>query len=144
MKSYYGNLVVDIFDLVFAVVSLLLVWISCAKDSAIFFGITAAIYMFPRLLSVILGIVNNGRDVVRLIIDVVSLLMLLASFFMVSLIMFDSFIESFQILHTDFVTLNIVFYILSALSLSSIVYKVIVGIIQKFFLTIRNYKSKSN
>lgn len=142
MKSYYGNLVVDIFELIFAIVSLLLVWVSCAKDSILFFGITAIVYMLPRFLTIILGIVNNARDIIRLRIDVVSLVMLFISFIIVCIVLFDSvsniFPENFKIN-----TINTIFYIVSSISLSDIVYKTLVGLIQKFSITNQNHKSKS-
>ena len=140
MRSYYGNLVVDIFELVFAIVSLLLVWVSCVKDSMLFFGITAIVYMLPRLLTIILGIVNNGRDVLRLIVDIVALVMIFASFVIVCLVLFNSVSKIFpDTLKQD--TINAIFYIISSVSLIDIVLKVIVGMVQKFSVTYRNYKS---
>ena len=142
MKSYYGNLVVDIFELIFAFVSLLLVWVSYAKDSVVFFGISTVIYMLPRLLSLIEGILNNGRDILRLVTDLVALVTLLASFVIVCLIMFDYVADVFG----DNINMNciqIVFYVFSAISLCDVIQKVIIGIVQKFSVTIRNNKSKS-
>lgn len=140
MKSYYGNLVVDIFEFVFAVVSLLLVWLSCAKDSAGLFGITAIIYMLPRLLSIILGIVNNGRDLLRLIFDAISLTVILISFVFVCFIMFDSVVPVFP-KDTDINNLYSLFYILSSISMFDIIYKVFVGIVQKFSVIIKNHET---
>lgn len=142
MKSYYGNLIVDIFEFIFSVVSLLLVWLSCVKDSVVLFGITAIVYMLPRLLSVVLGISNNGRDILRLIFDITSLTTLLILFVFVCFLMFHSQIEIFpKGVKTE--TLYSVFYSLSAVSMFDIIYKVIVGIVQKFSLVIRNHKANS-
>lgn len=144
MRSYYGNLVIDILDLVFSFVSLILVWVSYGTDSTIFFGISTAIYLLPRLLSVLLEIVNNGRDVIRLVIDIVSLLMILASFVLVIIVMFDFFVGSSNIVNIDFEIMSKLFYIISAISLSNSVYKVLVGIFQRISLTIRNNKYTFN
>ncbi|GEM_PF-3131707 len=144
MRSYYGNLVIDILDLVFSFVSLILVWVSYVTDSTIFFGISTAIYLLPRLLSVLLEIVNNGRDVIRLVIDIVSLLMILASFVLVIIVMFDFFVGSSNIVNIDFEIMSKLFYIISAISLSNSVYKVLVGIFQRISLTIRNNKYTFN
>lgn len=144
MRSYYGNLIVDILDLVFSFVSLVLVWVSCVKDSTIFFGISTAIYLLPRLLSVLLEIATNGRDVIRLVIDIVSLLMLLASFALVVITIFDFFVGTLNITDIDFRIMSKLFYIFSAISLSNIVYKVLVGILQRISLTIRNNKPTLN
>lgn len=144
MRSYYGNLVIDILDLVFSFVSLMLVWVSYVTDSTIFFGISTAIYLLPRLLSVLLEIVNNGRDVIRLVIDIVSLLMILASFVLVIIVMFDFFVGSSNIVNIDFEIMSKLFYIISAISLSNSVYKVLVGIFQRISLTIRNNKYTFN
>lgn len=142
MKSYYGNLMVDIFEFLFAIVSLLLVWVSYAKDSILFFGITAIVYMLPRFLSIILHIVNNGIDLIRYIIDLISLIMLFISFGIVCLLLFNQI--SAIISEKSFPNvINLFFYFVSAVSLTDIVYRIIVGIVQKFSVITRNTNTKS-
>ena len=142
MKSYYGNLVVDFFELVFAIVSLLLVWVSCYKDSVLFFGITAVVYMLPRFLSVILGIFNNGSDRLRLVIDLISIIMLFVSFMIVCFTMVDYVANIFH-KNISTITLSNFFYAVSSVSLIDIVFKLLVGIVQKFSVINRNRKNKS-
>lgn len=141
MKSYYGNLVVDIFELIFAIVALFLVWISSTRDTIEFFGISTIVYMLPRFLTIVLGISNNSRDIIRLSFDVVSLITLFFSFVLVCFLMFN---EIKPVLPEEFTIDNffVCFYVISGISLSDTIYKCLIGLVRKFSLTIENHKCK--
>ena len=140
MKSYYGNVLADTFELIFAITALLLVWVSLSKDSIVFFGITSSIYILPRILSIIKGIVNNGRDIFRKIIDIVSLTAILLVFLLLSLMLVNYVTNSiFDKIPTSII--HHVFYILSAISLADLTIKLVIGMIQQISVTSQNYKA---
>ena len=134
MKSYYGNIIVDLFELVFAIVSLLFTWLSLVNDDTAMFAITALVYMLPRFLSICKGIMDNGNDMVRMAFDITSLVALFASFVMASLLVFNSATEVklFEV-HTQEV-FQVAFYCLSAVSLLEFVFKCSAGISQRISL----------
>ena len=136
MKSYYGNLIVDTFDLLFSTVSLLLIWMSFDKDSYILFGITAVIYMLPRFLIILLGITNNTNDIYRLKIDIISMVALAVSFGLVCVILINQYTSILSTPINIYYAQNI-FFIFSAISLGDIAYKLFIGLVQKY-QTIKN------
>lgn len=133
MKSHYGNLVVNSLELVFAIVSLLLTWVSLINDGIPIFAITTIVYILPRFLSASSNMVCNGCDITKFVIDIISLVALFASFVFGSLLVFDfatgsSWGTGFQ------ENARLGFYISSAISLAEFVFKLITGIIQRFSL----------
>lgn len=139
MKSYYGNLTVDIFEMVFMILSLILVWISAIVEDATLFTITAVIYIMPRLLSILIGISNNGCDSYRLFVDVIALLALIISFIVVCIMLLNSQTQLFGE-NNNFLNVLNTFFVFSAVSLSDVIFKVINGLLQKFSVTIQNSK----
>ena len=138
IRSYYGNLVIDFMDFIFAAGALILIWISCKRDDIIFFGISAIVYLFPRLLSLLNGITNNGRDFFRQIIGLISMVAAIVAVFIVFGSMADRAINPVDYSFPE--SLQKVCFVFSGLSLLSSVYRLLVGVSQKVSLTYRNSK----
>lgn len=131
MKSYYGNLVADILEFLFAIASLVLVWqVNLNSNEAQkSFIISIFVYLLPRFLVVIYGIDNNRKDILRFFIDLFSLLMLFACFILACI--FWIRISNNKVISVACIT---IFYAFSGLSLFDIAYKIAVGISQKAVL----------
>ncbi len=135
MKSHYGNVIVDFFELLFSLVALVLTWFSLIKDGMAMFAITAILYMLPRFLLVSKDIMENGSDVFRAVVNMISLGALLLAFLAGGIIVFNYAIDyRFFDLSVQKV-IQIVFYCVSAISLFDYAFKCIAGISQRFAVT---------